>query len=96
MAIHKFGYSVQSLQKGKIEYLEKELESQIKLINIKLIDMRFGMSDKLENTQKINFVDSETKLVVNVKLFLDINKNIEDIKINMKCLEQDNKNKIFE
>ena len=45
IAIHQFGYSVENLQKDKIENLEKELESQTKLINIKLNDM----SDKLEN-----------------------------------------------
>ena len=98
MSIHKFGYSAESLQKDKIENLEKELESQTKLINIKLIDI----SDKLENfdnlqsVQEINFDDGETKVVVNAKLFLDINKSIEDIKINLKYLEQDVKNKFLE
>ena len=38
----------------------------------------------------------ETKLVVNAKLFSDINKSIEDIKINLKYLEQDIKNKLRE
>ena len=46
MSIHNFRYSAESLQKDKIENLEKELESETKLINIKLIDM----SDKLEET----------------------------------------------
>ena len=57
------------------------MESQTKLINIKLIDI----SDKLEkhidktnnlndiggalHVEEINFVDSGTKLVVNAKLF---------------------------
>ena len=94
MSIHKFGYSAESLQKDKIENLEKELESQTKLINIKLFDM----SDKLENfknlqnVQEINFDDGEIKVVVNAKLFLDINKNIEDMKINLEYLEQDIRN----
>ena len=102
MSIHKFGYSAESLQKDKIENLEKEFESQTKLINIKLIDI----SDKLENfdnlqntelrVQEINFDDGETKVVVNAKLFLDINKSIEDIKTNLKYLEQDVKNKFLE
>ena len=54
-----------------------------------------GMTDNLQNTeialrvQEINFDDGETKVVVNAKLFLDINKNIEDLKINLKYLEQD-------
>ena len=51
MSIHKFGYSAESSQKDKIEKLEKELESQTKLINIKLNEMQStinGMTDKLE------------------------------------------------
>ena len=105
MSIHKFGYSAESLQKDKIENLEKEFESQTKLFNIKLIDMQStinGMTDNLQNTkgalrvQEINFDDGETKVVVNAKLFLDINKNIEDLKINLKYLEQDVKNKFLE
>ena len=105
MSIHKFGYSAESLQKDKIENLEKELESQTKLFKIKLNDMQStinGMTDNLQNTesalrvQEINFDDGETKIVVNAKLFLDINKNIEDLKINLKYLEQDVKNKVLE
>ena len=99
MSIHKFGYSAESLQKDKIENLEKELESQTKLFNIKLIDMQStinGMTDNLQSVQEINFDDGETKVVVNAKLFLDINKNIEDLKINLKYLEQDVKNKFLE
>ena len=99
MSIHKFGYSAESLQKDKIENLEKELESQTKLINIKLNDMQSsinGMTVNLQSVQEINFDDGETKVVVNAKLFLDINKNIEDLKINLKYLEQDVKNKFLE
>ena len=99
MSIHKFGYSAESLQKDKIENLEKEFESQTKLFNIKLIDMQStinGMPDNLQSVQEINFDDGETKVVVNAKIFLDINKNIEDIKINLKYLEQDIKNKFLE
>ena len=99
MSIHKFSYSAESLQKDKVEKLEKELESQTKLINIKLNDMQStinGMTDNLQSVQEINFDDGETKVVVNAKLFLDINKNIEDLKINLKYLEQDVKNKFLE
>ena len=105
MSIHTFGYSAESLQKDKIENLEKEFDSQSKLFNIKLINMQStisGISDKLENfenlqsVQEINFDDGETKVVVNAKLFLDINKNIEGLKINLKYLEQDVKNKFLE
>ena len=132
MSIHKFSYSAGSLQEDKIENLEKEFESQTKLINIKLNDVRStisgiqqswhcmqstidGVSDKLEkfNTQsafgnlqstelqtegtectsrawrieEIQFINDETQIVVNAKLFLDINKSMEDIKVNLKYLE---------
>ena len=93
MSIHKIGYSAESLQKDKIENLEKEFESQTKLFNIKHNDVQrtiVGVSDKLEkfitrsafgnlqNTdlqiEEIEFVNDETQIVVNAKLFLDIKK----------------------
>ena len=87
------------MQTDKIENLENDLVSQTKLITKKFNDMQstFGMrSGKLEHIQQINFDDGETKVVVNAKLFLDIKKNKEDLKINLKYLEQDFKNKQFE
>ena len=101
MSIHKFGYSAESLQKDKIENLEKELESQTKLINLKLNDLsntleNFDMQSTFGNLQEVIFDNGETQIVVNAKLFLDINKSIEDIKINLKYLEQDIKNKFLE
>ena len=101
MSIHKFGYSAESLQKDKIENLEKELESQTKLINLKLNDLsntleNFDMQSTFGNLQEIIFDNGETQIVVNAKLFLDINKIIEDIKINLKYLEQDIKNEFLE
>ena len=102
MSIHKFGYSAESLQKDKIENLEKEFESQTKLINIKLNDLQSTFGDKLkkfnnlQNIEEIQFINDETQIVVNAKLFLDINKSIEDIKIKLKYLEQDVKNKFLE
>ena len=101
MSIHKFGYSAESLQKDKIENLEKELESQTKLINLKPNDLsntleNFDMQSTFGNLQEIIFDNGETQIVVNAKLFLDINKSIEDIKINLKYLEQDIKNKFLE
>ena len=101
MSIHKFGYSAESLQKDKIENLEKELESQTKLINLKLNDLsntleNFDMQSTFGNLQEIIFDNGETQIVVNAKLFLDINKSKEDIKINLKYLEQDVKNKFLE
>ena len=104
MSIHKFGYSAGNLQQDKIENLEKELESQTKLSNLKLNDMQStmnGMTDNLQNTegalrqQEISFDDGETKVVANAKLFLDMNKNIEDLKINIR-IEQDVKKKFLE
>ena len=102
MSIHKFGYSAESLQKDKIENLEKEFESQTKLINIKLNDLQSTFGDKLkkfnnlQNIEELQFINDETQIVVNAKLFLDINKSIEDIKINLKYLEQDVKNNFLE
>ena len=101
MSIHKFGYSAESLQKDKIENLEKELESQTKLINLKLNDLsntleNFDMQNTFGDLQEIIFDNGETQIVVNAKLFLDINKSIEDIKVNLKYLEQDIKNKFLE
>ena len=99
MSIHKFDYSAESLQKNKIENLKKELESQTKIIDLKLNDMQRtinGMTDNLQSVQEINFDDGETKVVVNAKSFLDISKDIEDLKINLKYLEQDVKNKFLE
>ena len=40
MSIHKFGYCAERLKKDKIENLEKELESQTKLFNLKLNDFK--------------------------------------------------------
>ena len=101
MSIHKFGYSAESLQKDKIENLEKELESQTKLINLKLNDLsnnleNFDMQSTFGNLQEIIFDNGETQIVVNAKLFLDIKKSIEDIKLNLKYLEQDIKNILLE
>ena len=101
MSIHIFGYSSDSLQKDKIENLEKELESQTKSINLNLNDLsnnleNFDMQSTFGSLQEIIFNNGETKVLVNAKLFLDINKSIEDIKINLKYLEQDIKNKLLE
>ena len=103
------GYSADSLQKEKIENLEKEFESQTNLINIKLNKMQSAFGYKLEtynnefkeqNTdlqvEESQFDNDETQIVVNAKLFLDINKSIEDRIIKLKDLEQDIKNKILE
>ena len=46
--------------------------------------------------EEIQFTNGETNIIINAKLFLDIKKSIEDIKINLEYLEQDIKNKLFE
>ena len=46
--------------------------------------------------EEIQFINDETQIVVNAKFFLDINKSIEDIKIDLNYLEQDIKNKLLE
>ena len=105
MSIHRFGYSVESLLNNKIENLENlEFESQTKIFNINLIDI----SDKIEKidnlqytegalrVEEIQFKYGETNIIINAKLILDINKSIEDTKINLKYLEQDFKNKLLE
>ena len=45
--------------------------------------------------EEVQLKYGETNIMIKAKLFLDINESIEDIKINFKCLEQDNKNKLF-
>ena len=77
------------------------MESQTKLFNLKLNDLsntleNFDMQSTFGSLQEIIFDNGETQIVVNAKLFLDINKSIEDIKINLKYLEQDIKNKVLE
>ena len=74
------------------------MESLTKIINLKFNDMsdKFEKFNNLQNVQEINFVHSETKVVVNAKLFLDMNENIEYLKINLNYLEQDSKNKLLE
>ena len=64
MSIHKFGYTVESLQKEKLRIWKKELESQTKLFNIKLngmqqnwLRMQSTFGDKLENIKESNFDD---------------------------------------
>ena len=95
MSCDKIGYNVESLHKDKIENLEKELESQTKLITIKPSDMQQSwLEEKIEIIKEINFDDGETKVVVNAKLFLGMKKDIsklvsqiEDIKLNLNYLE---------
>ena len=47
------------------------------------------------DVEEIHFNNGETKIVVNAKLFLDINRSEGEIKISLKFLEQDIKNKLL-
>ena len=102
MSLHKFGYSVESLQKDEIENLEKEFESQTKVINIKFNDVSHKLEkfNILQNTElrveEIQPKCGETNIIIIAKFFLDLNRSIEDIKMNLKYLEQDFKTKLFE
>ena len=51
-------------------------------------------ASRASRIEEIQFINDETQIVVNAKFFLDINKSIEDIKIKLKYLEQDIKNKL--
>ena len=86
MAIHKFGCSAESLQNDKVENLEKELESQTNLINIKLIDISnkletYIIEFKVQTTEghirleEIQLKYGETTIMINAEVFLVINKN---------------------
>ena len=106
--IFLFRYSLDRVQNTCHCYISPFPGSiKTKLINIKLKDK----SDKLEiyiieikvqNTEGASRVDEiqlkcgETNIIINAKLFLDINNFIEDIKINLKYSEQDIKNKLLE
>ena len=75
MSVHKIVYSVESLQKDKIENLEKEFGSQTKLINIKFNDV----SDKLEtyiNQYKEQNTELHTELLTEGAL------RVEEIQFN--------------
>ena len=83
MSIHKVGCSAESLQKDMTQNLEKEFESQTKLINIRLNDI----SDKLETytyefkeqkteirtelrVEEIQFNNGESNIIIKAKFFL--------------------------
>ena len=67
MSIHKFGYRAESLQKDKLENLEKELESQTKLINIKLNDLP---NKTFKNVQQLTFDNGDTKVLTNANVYV--------------------------
>ena len=92
---------MQSTIRGMSDKLETYMQSQQSCINEFKEQNTEGTEHALRTegalrVEEIQFIIDETQIVVNAKLFLDINKNIEDIKINLKYLEQDIKNKISE
>ena len=102
--MHKFGYTAESLLKDKVEGFEKELESQNKLTTIRIdnLEKYINENNDLDNLREIKFLnfdsegEAETHVLVNAKLFIDINKLLADFSINLKYLEQESKNKLLE
>ena len=97
-AVHMFGYSAESLLNDQMQQFQKDLEAQSKLSNLRIdkLEEYINESNDLDNLQEIQFRDGETHVLVNAKLFKDINKQLEDLKINQKYLEQESKNKLQE
>ena len=97
-AVHMFGYSAESLLNDQMQQFQKDLEAQSKLSNLRIdkLEEYINESNDLDNLEEIKFKDGETHVLVNAKLFKDINKQLEDLKINQKYLEQDSKNKLQE
>ena len=99
--MHKFGYTMESLQEDKITKLENDLEAHKKLINITIDNIQ---KHDLDNLKEIYFVPDESsaeessveKALVNAKWFLDIKKRVVDHEVNQRYLEQDFKNKLSE
>ena len=98
MSIHMFGYSAESLLNEQIHQFQKDLEAQSKLLNVRMYNLEeyINENNDLDNLREIKFKDGETHILVNAKLFKDINKQLEDLKINQKYLEQESKNKLQE
>ena len=89
---------MQSTISGVSDKLEK-FNTQSAFGNLQNTELHTGGALHTESAllvEEIQFINDETQIVFNAKLFLDINKSIEDIKINLKYLEQDIKNKLLE
>ena len=65
MAIQKFGYGAESLQKDKLENLGKELESRNKLINIKPVDISDKLEKHINEIHDLNDVEGASRLEKN-------------------------------
>ena len=82
-----------NFKETEIENLEKKQETQTKLVKLKLNEL----SEKnFKNGQQLTFDNGETKVLVNAKMFVDTNKSIADMTINLKYLEQDVRNEFLE
>ena len=46
------------------------------------------LSESFYNPEEITFSNGESKVIFNAKTFVDLNKNIEDLKTNLKYCEQ--------
>ena len=97
MTIHKFGYSAESLQIDKMDQLQKDLESHKKLSNISFNDIRTDLENLIKeningkNLEEIKFKNGETEILINAKYFIDLSKQLEDLEINLRFVEQDYK-----
>ena len=69
-----FGRSAESLQKDKIQNLEREMESQKKLFCISIISLeKLILKELLAHVlQEIEFKYVETKVLVSSKLFSNV------------------------
>ena len=98
--MHKFGYTMESLEEHKIMKLENDLNAHKKLTNITIdnLEKHINQNMDLDNLKEIYFVPEESseKVLVNAKWFLDNNKRVVDHEVNQRYLEQDHKNKLSE
>ena len=60
-------------------------------MSIKLFQYFIENETNFFGLEEIDIDNGETKLVVKAKLFLDTNKQLEDLEITLKCLEHVNK-----
>ena len=106
MSIHKFTTLIniklndmQSAISGIQSTFDDKLETFINEFKHQYTELRtggtWGVSRALR-VEEIQFNIGETNIIINAKLLLDINKSIEDIRISLKYLEHEIKDKLLE
>ena len=81
----------------KLNDVSDKLETYINEIKEQNTELRTDLrTEGAVRVEEIQFNNGETNLILDAKLFLDINKSIEDEKTNLKDLEQDIENNLFE